>query len=114
VLEGIALRTAQLLDAIARLTGKQKRLSVDGGLINNSYFCQFLANVTQCEILVPASPDITTYGTGRFALIGSGLVKQPSELPEAEKPKTIISPHQDLTHLKQRFDEAILRSRNWR
>lgn len=114
VLEGIALRTAQLLDAIGRLTGKQKRLSVDGGLINNSYFCQFLADVTQCEILVPSSPDITTYGTGCFALIGSGLVRQPSELPATEEPKAIISPQDDLTLLKQRFDEAILRSRNWR
>jgi len=114
VLEGIAFRTAQLLDAVARLTGKQKRLSVDGGLINNSYFCQFLADVTQCEIVVPASADITTYGTGRFALIGSGLVGQPSELPAAEEPKTIVSPNQDLTTLKQRFDEAIIRSRNWR
>ncbi len=55
VLEGIVLRTAQLLDAIFHLTDKQVSLSVDGGLINNSYFCQFLANITQCRIIVPES-----------------------------------------------------------
>lgn len=114
VLEGIVFRTAQLLDAMARLTGEQRKLSVDGGLINNSYFCQFLADVTQCEIVVPASPDITTYGTGRFALIGSGLVKQPSELPPAEKPQAIVTPQKDLARFKERFNEAINRSRNWR
>ena len=114
VLEGIALRTAQVLDAIARLTGRQQILSVDGGLINNSYFCQFLANLTQCDIVVPASPDITTYGTGRFALIGAGAVKQPTALPEADEPKAIIIPQKDLSHLKDLFQEAVARSRNWR
>ncbi len=113
-LEGIALRTAQLLDAIAPLTGERKNLSVDGGLTNNSYFCQFLADVTQREIIIPASPDITTYGTARFALIGSGLVKNTSDLPPADEPKSIIIPRTDLTHFMERFGEATARSRKWR
>ena len=114
VLEGIALRTSQLLNAIDSFTGSQRRLSVDGGLTNNSYFCQFLADVTQCEIVIPASPDISTFGTGRLALIGSGLVKQTSDLPQAEEPNTIITPRDDLTHHKNRFNEAIKRAINWR
>ena len=114
VLEGIALRTAQLLDAIFHLTGKQTSLSVDGGLINNSYFCQFLADITQCKIVVPVSADITALGTGRFALIGSGAVDNLSDLAPAGKPKTIIKPRQELTHLKARFDDAVNRSRDWR
>ncbi|CAB1063022.1 Glycerol kinase (EC [Olavius sp. associated proteobacterium Delta 1] len=114
VLEGIALRTAQLLDAIFHLTGKQGRLSVDGGLINNTYLCQFLADVTQCKIVVPVSPDITAYGTGRLALIGSGMVKNLSDLTPAQKPQKIITPRNDLTYLKARFDDAVTRSRNWR
>ncbi|UCF91720.1 MAG: hypothetical protein JSW39_26180, partial [Desulfobacterales bacterium] len=114
VLEGIALRTAQLLNAISRLTGALGRLSVDGGLINNSYFRQFLADTTQCAIVVPASPDITTYGTGRLALIGSGMVKDLSELPPAEKPQAIITPRRDLTYLQELFAEAVHRARKWR
>ena len=114
VLEGVALRTAQVLEAIFHLTGKQTRISVDGGLINNSYFCQFLADVTQREIIIPASPDITPYGTGRFALIGSGLVKRTADLPAAGEPRAVIIPRADLTHLKARFDDAIARSKSWR
>jgi glycerol kinase len=114
VLEGIALRTAQLLDAIAPVTGEKRKLSVDGGLTHNSYFCQFLADVTQREIIIPASPDITTYGTAILALIGSGLVKDTSDLPPADEPKSIIIPRADLTHFRERFSEAIARSRNWR
>jgi glycerol kinase len=114
VLEGVALRTAQLLDAIFHLTGRQDSLSVDGGLINNSYFCQFLADITQCKIVVPVSPDITAYGTGRLALIGSGIVKNLSDLTPAPKPQKIITPRNDLTYLKERFDDAVSRSRNWR
>ena len=114
VLEGIALRTAQLLDAIFQLTDKQDSLSVDGGLINNSYFCQFLANITRCRIVVPESSDITAYGTGRFALIGSRMVNDPTDFTAAVKPKTLIHPRKDLTHLKARFDEAVARARSWR
>ncbi len=114
VLEGVALRTAQVLDAIFHLSGKQTRISVDGGLINNSYFCQFLADVTQCNIVLQDSPDITAYGTGRFALIGNGMVKNLSDLAPAEKPKSVVSPLKDLTHLKALFGDAVDRSRNWR
>jgi glycerol kinase len=114
VLEGIALRTAQLLEAISGLIGEHNRLSVDGGLINNSYFCQFLSDITQREIVVPASPDITAYGTGRLALIGSGMVKDLAELPAAEKPQAVIAPNKDLTHLKERYAEAVRRARKWR
>lgn len=114
VLEGIALRTAQLLDAIFQLTDKQDRLSVDGGLINNSYFCQFLADITQCRIVVPESSDITAYGTGRFALLGSRMVADLSDFTADVKPKTIVYPQKDLTHLKARFEEAVARARHWR
>jgi len=114
VLEGIALRTAQLLDAIFHLTGQQESLSVDGGLISNTYFCQFLADVTQCEIVVPVSPDITAYGTGRLALIGSGIEKSLTDLAPAPKPQKTIAPRKDLTYLKPRFDDAVSRCRNWR
>jgi len=114
VLEGIALRTAQLLDAIVHLTDQQGRLSVDGGLVENTYFCQFLADVTRCEIVVPVSPDITAFGTGRLALIGSGIVKNLNDLAPAPKPQKIITPHKDLAYLKVRFEDAVSRCRNWR
>jgi glycerol kinase len=114
LLEGIALRTAQLLDAIFHLTGRQDSLSVDGGLINNSYFCQFLADITRCKIVVPVSPDITAYGTGRLALIGSGVVKDLCDLAPPPKARKIITPRKDLHHLKARFDDAVTRARNWR
>ena len=114
VLEGIAFRTAQLLDALFHLTGKRSYISVDGGLINNSYFCQFLADITQYKIVVPISPDITAFGTGRLALIGGGLAKNFSDLAPAGEPKSTITPLRDLTHLKSRFDEAVNRCRNWR
>ncbi len=114
VLEGIAFRTAQLLDAVYALTGKKQKLSVDGGLTGNTYFCQFLADVTGCEIVVQASPDITTYGTGRLALLGAGLVKTISDLPAPEPPKSVVRPRRNWGSLKEYFNEAVVRSQNWR
>ena len=72
-------------------------------MINISYFCQFLANITRCRIVVPESSDITAYGTGRFALIGSRIVADLSDFADDVKPKTIVYPRKDLTHLKARF-----------
>ena len=114
VLEGIAFRTAQLLEAISRLSGECRRLFVDGGLTKNPYFCQFLTEVIQCEIIIPSSPDITALGTGYLSLIGSGMVKSVSELPLNAISKRSIRPLNNFTHLKERFDEAVERSRNWR
>ncbi len=114
VLEGIALRTVQLLDALGTLAGARKRLSVDGGLTANGYFCRFLADLTGYEIVVRSSPDITTYGTGRFALLGSGLVRDVAGLPPGDPPRRVLQPRRDLSALKPLFADAVSRARNWR
>lgn len=85
-----------------------------GGLTNNPYFCQFLADVTQREIVVPASPDITSLGAGRLALLGSGLAKTIRDLPPAKQPKAVISPARDLSQFRSLFEEAVKRCRNWK
>lgn len=114
VLEGIAFRTAQLFRTISRLSGECRRLSVDGGLTNNPYFCQFLTDVIQCEITIPSSPDITALGTGYLSLIGSGMAKSVSELPFGTVSETILRQRNNFSHFQGRFDEAVERSRNWR
>lgn len=50
VLEGIALRTAEVVCAMDGEVGIGARLSIDGGLSRSRYFVQFLANALGREI----------------------------------------------------------------
>jgi glycerol kinase len=64
VLEGVALRGADLVDLIAPGTAP---ISVDGGLARNDYFLQFLANLLGRPVRLPKSTDLTGLGAALLA-----------------------------------------------
>jgi glycerol kinase len=61
VVEGIALRAAQLAGAFAQVS-PLARVSIDGGLSRSAYFTQFLANALAHPISVATSADLTAIG----------------------------------------------------
>ena len=73
VLEGIALRTAEVIDAMASLTPIRGDLSVDGGLCRNPYFCQFLADVLDRPVLVATENELTAVGAALLAMETCGM-----------------------------------------
>jgi glycerol kinase len=114
VLEGIALRTAQLIARFAEITGRPAEIPVDGGLSNNRYFCQFFADVTGLPVVVPAVAEMTGYGAARLALLGAGLVSQPGNLPAPPPPRHRYQPRGAPEGCMARFDDAVERARGWR
>ena len=42
-------------------------MSIDGGMAANTYFCQFLADTLQREIIVSDQPELTAIGTAALA-----------------------------------------------
>ena len=114
VLEGVALRAAQVIEAMNRLQPIATKLSIDGGLANNGYFRGFLANALGRKLTVPASVELTGQGCALFALIGAGLATIDTLPPEAP-PQASITPREPLDPaLRLKFAEAVERSRNWR
>jgi glycerol kinase len=114
VLEGVALRAAQVIDAMNGLQPISARLSIDGGLANNGYFRQFLAKALGRTVTVPASLELTGQGCALFALIGAGLATIDS-LPSAAPPQASIEPGTPLDPaLGRKFADAVERCRNWR
>ncbi len=110
ILEGIGLRSAEVIDAISVETGPIKTLSIDGGLAQNPYFVKFLAEAIGCEIRVAGTTDITALGTARMALIGVGQKNVPN-LPAS---KMVISPDRPRArenHIK--FAKAVSRAKAW-
>ena len=67
VLEGVALQTNEVLTAMDTAMLMSASLSVDGGLTENPYFLQFLADVTDKRITRKASTEITAYGCALLA-----------------------------------------------
>ena len=111
VLEGIAMRAAEVVRAMDRQGSKGSFISIDGGLSRNPYFGQFLANALNREVVVAGSADLTALGTGRMAMIGAGA----STLPPLPAPHDRFLPTEPLSAaLQSRFDIAIIRSRGWK
>ncbi|MEO9180034.1 MAG: FGGY family carbohydrate kinase [Acidimicrobiales bacterium] len=75
VLEGIAQRGADLVDAASKQTGTRlEELRVDGGMSANRFFVQRLADFTGLTIAVSREREATTRGAGLMALVGAGAL----------------------------------------
>jgi glycerol kinase len=111
LLEGVALRAAEVIAAMAELTTLGESISIDGGLTKNPYFNRFLANALGKTVVVQESPELTGLGTARMAMLGAGV----KSLPPLNAPRTEVKPDAPLTpEQKQRFAEAVNRARNWK
>jgi glycerol kinase len=75
VLEGIAMRGADLVDAAQAETGtKLSELRVDGGMTANRFFVQCLANFSGLTVTVSSELEATTRGAGLMALVSAGYL----------------------------------------
>ena len=111
LLEGIALRATEVMEAIARLGGRGKTLSMDGGLAANPYFGQFLGNAMDRQVSVASSTDLTALGVARMAMLGAGA----KFLPPLPNPAKQFLPLDPLpATLLSRFGIAILRAKGWK
>ena len=105
LIEGVALRAAEVL---ARM-GPVARLSMDGGLTRSAYLCQFLADVTGAEIVLPATEELTALGAAQLAALGLRCT-----LP-SPAPRAVVTPRPcDRAARLARFSDAVSRARGWR
>ncbi|MGL4288054.1 MAG: FGGY-family carbohydrate kinase, partial [Phreatobacter sp.] len=79
VLEGIALRAAQVVTSFADDLGGIRRIAVDGGLTRNEAFVRFLANALGRPVDVAHSADVTAIGVLCLCLEALGI-DEPSDL----------------------------------
>jgi glycerol kinase len=108
VLEGVALRAAQIVPALDAVSGGNGRVRVDGGLSRNAYFMDFLAAALGRDIAVSDSPDLTAWGVIRLCRAAAGL-------PPGPAPRhRIVNPRHSLPiDVLGRFADAVERARRW-
>lgn len=107
VLEGIAFRATEVITAMENLAPIGKRISIDGGLSANPYFCQFLADLLDKEVTVQQFAELTALGTAQLAnniLIEANIDKQNISL---------YSPKKNMSGTIATFTQGIERSKDW-
>ena len=106
LLEGVALRAAEVIRAMGQFASLGERISIDGGVSVNPYFCQFLANALHRQVSVNSMAELTALGTAALAAGG--------DLDLVNDSQRDYLPDTDMSAYLDRFDEAVTRSRGWR
>jgi glycerol kinase len=109
LLEGIALATSEALAAMGVAASSEAPLSIDGGLTRNAYFVEFLASSLARPVSVQTFAEMTAFGALLLAATGVG---RPSHRHGLET--RVVAPRWPASGWRERFAEAIGRSRLWR
>jgi len=76
-IDSVVYQTKDLILAMEKDSGiKIKKIKVDGGMVNNNQFVQFLSNLLLCECLRPKINETTSLGAAYLAGYQSGLIKK--------------------------------------
>lgn len=109
-LEGIALATVEVVEAMAGQIAVSPKLSIDGGLSRSPYFSQFLADSLGRTLNTRSFDELTSFGCASLAALALG-----TELPAiAEGDSEYHARQTDPAARRQRFNDAVGRARNWR
>jgi glycerol kinase len=112
VLEGVAHRGADLLEAAERDTGIHvPSLRIDGGMSQNPTFVQALANASQRPVEVSRHTEATTMGAAYLAGLAVGVWNSFDDVAAAWQPREIVEPNAALD--RDQWTKAVERARGW-
>jgi glycerol kinase len=112
VLEGVAQRGADLVDATEADTGLTiGTLRVDGGMSANGTFVQALADATQRPVEISPIVEATTLGAGFLAGLAVGTWVNMDEIGTTWRPRATIEPGAPLD--RSRWADAVNRAAGW-
>ncbi|MEI6498178.1 MAG: FGGY-family carbohydrate kinase [Actinomycetota bacterium] len=112
VLEGIAHRGADLVDAAEADTGQRIGvLRIDGGMSRNPTFVQALANASQRPVETAPIADATTLGAGYLAGLAVGVWGTFDDIASIWQPSARVEPDGVLD--RAQFAKAVERTSGW-
>jgi glycerol kinase len=79
-LQAIAYQTRDLMDAMAEDGITPSVIRVDGGMVANDWFLQFLADILQTAVERPVNVESTVLGAAFLAAYQAGLASGPEQL----------------------------------
>jgi glycerol kinase len=107
-LESIAFQTRDLTDAMrADGAAKPAALRIDGGMAQNAWFAQFLADVLDTPVEVPASHETTALGAAVLAGIGCGLIENAATFSSSWSSNSHFVPQKDCAERMAAWKNAL-------
>jgi len=94
-LDSVAYQTRDLLDAMAADGVAPAMLKVDGGMAQNEFFLQRLADLLGLRILRPRLAESTAFGAACLAGLGCGVYRSLSEIATLWQPDLQCEPQLD-------------------
>lgn len=92
-LEAQAYQTEDLMRAMAEDAGyPMTEVRVDGGMVKNSWVCQFIADMTATPVLRPTCIETTALGAAYLAGLKAGVFKSTDDIAEAWQCEQRFSP----------------------
>jgi len=111
VLEGVAHRGADLVDAALADGVTVDVLRVDGGMTDNPTFVQALADATGRVIEVARLTEATTLGAAYLAGLATGMWSSLDEIADAWRPRVTVEPGRRLD--REQWAAAVTRAAGW-
>lgn len=97
-LEAQAYQTQDLMAAMADDAGYPiAEIRVDGGMVNNDWICQFIADITRKKVLRPQVVETTALGAAYLAGLAAGVFSGIDEITAAWKEQHAFAPQMQLT-----------------
>jgi len=116
-LEAIALQVADLVSALEQDAGSVlAELRVDGGAAANNLLLQLQADLLGRPVVRPAITETTALGAAYFAGMAAGVWSGAAEVAALWRAERRFEPTMaaaEAALIKQRWQEAVSRSRNW-
>lgn len=117
VLEGVAHRGADLLDAVEadHPAVRVPEIRVDGGMSRNRTFVQALADATGRPVAVSPISDATTLGAGYLAGLATGTWSSLDEIANLWHPLSVVEPRTSFDRARERakWADAVTRASGW-
>src|SRR5208283_5855283 len=115
-LESIAYQVADLLDAMRLDCGESvAELRVDGGAAANDSLMQFQSDILRVPVVRPAVTETTALGAAYLAGLAVGFWKTglDGSVRSSDRRFEPHMPESQARALRERWNEAVARSRNW-
>ncbi len=101
VLEGIAFRMAEVIEAMSAVVPISAPISIDGGLSANARFCSTLADALHRPLRISVDTELTALGTAMHAAEAAGLQI------DFERQTRLVASGGNFHPMRQKFKAAL-------
>ena len=114
-LQSVAFQTRDLIDAMSDDGIKPSVIRVDGGMVANNWFLQFLADVLDIPVERPDNVESTVLGAAYLAGFQAGVVESPAAIADLWKRDALFEPRMKADQRERLFagwNDAVRRVRS--